>query len=109
MTLQLSIASARLKFGIQGHHGRTMKSRTDLSTLRSQALPIAPAKMSEPQASSARPAAFRRRKAAAITGIAISETKPQKRDGKRPQAMPGFVVSCNERSRGISTVVTPRG
>ncbi len=98
MTLQLSIASATLKLGIQGHHGNTMKSRTEARTTRSQALPAAPARMSEPHQSSARRASFRRRKAAAIRGIA-----------KRPQAIPGFSESWNERRRGTMTVVIRRG
>ena len=109
MTLQLSIASARLKFGIHGHHGRTTKSRTDARATRSQAFPAAPARMSEPQTSSGTRLSFLRRKASAITGIASSETTPQARDGKSPQAMPGFVVSWNESRCGTMTVVTPRG
>ncbi len=109
MTLQLSIASATLKFGIHGHQGRTMKSRTEARTSRSQALPAAPARMSEPHQSSARRASFRRRKAAAIRGIATRETTPQAREGKSPQAIPGFSESWNERRRGTMTVVILRG
>jgi len=109
VTLQLSIASATLKLGIQGHQGRTMKSRTDARTIRSQALPAAPARMSEPHQSSARRASFRRRKAAAIRGIATSETTPQARDGKRPQAIPGFSESWKESRRGRRTEVIRRG
>jgi len=70
-----------------------MKSRTDFSTTRSHALPAAPARISEPQVNSARPASRRRRKAAAITGMAKRETTPHAREGNSPQAMPGFVVS----------------
>jgi hypothetical protein len=93
VTLELSIASARLKLGIHGHHGKRMKSRTELKTTRSHAFPAAPARMSEPQASSTRPASFRLRKVSAMTGSARSDTRPQALDGKNPQAMPAFVVS----------------
>lgn len=105
-TLQVSIASARLKFGIQGTR---MKSRTDLRTTRSQPLPSAPARIRAPQCNSTGRASFRLRKAVAISGTAATETKPHTLDGKSPQAIPGFVVSWIDSSPGMRTVVEYRG
>jgi len=103
-TLQLSIASARLKFGI---HGTSRKSRTDRRKRRSQPLPIVPARISAPQSRSPLPADFRPRNAAAISGAAARETQPQTRDGNSPQAIPGLVVGWIASRPGISGVVTP--
>jgi len=69
--LHVSIASARLKFGISG---MTRKSRTYVSTARSQPFPIVPARMRAPQTSSSFPRAFCFRNTAAISGTAASET-----------------------------------
>jgi len=104
-TLQLSMASARLKFGISGTR---RKSRTDRRKRRSQPLPIVPARISAPQSRSPLPADFRPRNAAAITGAAARETQPQARDGNSPPAMPAFVVGWIASRPWISGVVTPR-
>lgn len=105
-TLQLSIASARLKFGI---HGTRMKSRTDFRTTRSHPFPSAPARIRAPQRSSEGRASLRLRKESAISGTAATETRPQTLDGKSPQAIPAFVVSWRESRPGTRTVVEPAG
>jgi len=104
--LQVSIASARLKFGMTGTR---RKSRTDCRTRRSQPLPIVPARISAPQKRSARPTERRPRNEAAISGAAASETQPQTRDGNIPQAIPALVVVWIASRPGISRVVLPRG
>ena len=97
--LHVSMESARLKFGI---NGMTMKSRTYPSTARSHVLPSVPARISAPHTVSALPAFFRRRKAAAISGTAASDTASQILDGNSPQAMPRFVASWIPSRRGTS-------
>jgi len=105
-TLQLSIASARLKFGISG---TSRKSRTDRRRRRSQPLPSVPARISAPQSRTPLLADFRPRKAAATSGAAASDTHPQACDGNSPQAMPAFVVGWMANRPGISGAVRPRG
>lgn len=100
----VSIASARLKFGIQGTR---MKSRTYPRTARSHAFPSVPARSAAPQSVSLRGAFFCRRKTKATRGAATSVTATQTRDGKSPQAMPWFVASWNRSTCGITVVVSP--
>ena len=88
--LQVSIESARLKFGIRGTR---MKSLTWPSSARSQLFPSVPARISAPQQVSSLPAVFCRRKRTEISGTAASDTASQSREGKSPQAIPLFVAS----------------
>jgi hypothetical protein len=104
--LQVSIESARLKFGM---NGTRMKSLTWPRSARSHVFPSVPARIAAPHAVSSRVDCFCLRKAHAMAGTAASETASHAREGKSPHAMPRFTASWIQSRPGMSVVVVPDG